>query len=107
MPVVSAELLSVFLKSAIVIDSEIGNQGLGALIGMNIISQGDFALTNFGGKTTFTFRHPSKRKIDFVQELRIEKAIGPKHGKQKRKRNSKGPPNYRRPFTLVQKCSII
>ncbi len=36
------------------------------LIGMDIISRGDFAVTNKDGKTTFSFRVPSTQTIDFV-----------------------------------------
>ncbi len=36
------------------------------LIGMDIIGQGDFAVTNLAGKTTFTFRMPSIERIDFT-----------------------------------------
>ena len=38
------------------------------LIGMNIISRGDFAVTNKGGKTVFSFRFPSVERIDFVRK---------------------------------------
>lgn len=38
------------------------------LIGMDIIAQGDFAITNHEGKTTFSFRCPSCATIDFVQQ---------------------------------------
>ena len=38
------------------------------LIGMDIIAKGDFAVTNFGGRTTFTFRMPSRGVIDFVKD---------------------------------------
>jgi predicted aspartyl protease len=38
------------------------------LIGMDIISLGDFAVTNNNGKTRMTFRIPSLRNIDFVEE---------------------------------------
>ena len=37
------------------------------LIGMDIISQGDFAVSNLGGKTVMTFRIPSVQRIDFVE----------------------------------------
>ena len=37
------------------------------LIGMDIISAGDFAVTNYKGKTVFTFRVPSVGCIDFVK----------------------------------------
>jgi len=43
---------------------EIG--GCDVLIGMDIISQGDFAVSHGNNKTTFTFRIPSKEVIDFV-----------------------------------------
>jgi hypothetical protein len=36
------------------------------LIGMDIISHGDFAVTNHGGQTTFSFRYPSMQRIDFL-----------------------------------------
>ncbi len=42
--------------------------GFDALIGMDIIRLGDIAVSNFNGKTTFSFRIPSKREIDFYQE---------------------------------------
>lgn len=40
------------------------------LIGMDIISQGDFVITNQNGGTTFTFRTPSVASIDFVKEIK-------------------------------------
>ncbi len=40
---------------------------IGMLIGMDVISLGDFAVTNFHGKTTMTFRVPSSQEIDFVK----------------------------------------
>lgn len=40
------------------------------IIGMDIITQGDFAITNFGGNTFFSFRMPSIHTIDFEGDLR-------------------------------------
>lgn len=40
-------------------------QGLDVLIGMDIITLGDLAISNFQGKTAFTFRIPSREFIDF------------------------------------------
>lgn len=40
------------------------------LIGMDIINQGDFAVTNNNGETVFSFRVPSGERIDFVRQLR-------------------------------------
>jgi predicted aspartyl protease len=42
--------------------------GFDLLIGMDIITTGDFSITNIGGKTTFSFRVPSIKEIDFVVE---------------------------------------
>lgn len=47
-----------------------GRLGAGAdvLIGMDIISQGDFSITNQNGKTVFSFRIPSAHTVDFVKQ---------------------------------------
>ena len=45
------------------------------LIGMDIISKGDLAITNYGGKTVFTYRFPSAKRIDFVKEIRQGRTI--------------------------------
>jgi len=39
---------------------------VGALIGMDIITLGDFSVSNFNKKTTFSFRIPSCEEIDFI-----------------------------------------
>ena len=49
--------------------SEIGEQGLEILIGMDIIRLGSFAVSNYNGHPAFTFRVPSNRKIDFVADI--------------------------------------
>ncbi len=38
------------------------------LIGMDVITKGDFAVSNWDGKTSFSFRVPSLGEIDFVKE---------------------------------------
>lgn len=42
--------------------------GADVLIGMDIITKGDFSITNVGGKTVFSFRVPSVERIDYVKE---------------------------------------
>ena len=42
------------------------------LIGMDVISLGDFAITNLDKNTMFSFRMPSMTKIDFVKHSYIE-----------------------------------
>lgn len=37
------------------------------LIGMDIIAQGDLAVTNFNRRTVFSFRSPSQETIDFAK----------------------------------------
>ena len=56
------------------------------LVGMDIISSGDFAVSNLGGITKFSFRHPSIGHIDFVEESRR-----PQHGGTSRPKRSKQP----------------
>jgi spore maturation protein SpmB len=46
--------------------SRVQIKGADVLIGMDIITTGDFAVTNLNGKTTMTFRCPSMTKIDFL-----------------------------------------
>lgn len=57
------------ITNLIVMDSEIGNQGIDVLIGMDIISMGDFAVSNFDGKTRFSFRIPSQEHIEYKREV--------------------------------------
>ena len=38
----------------------------GFIIGMDVISKGDFSITNVNGKTTFSFRMPSIEEIDYT-----------------------------------------
>ena len=64
----------------------------GILIGMDIISAGDFAISNFEGKTTFTFRLPSQETIDFckqVSDMKKTATIKHVHGPGKRKKKKK------------------
>lgn len=47
----------------------------GIIIGMDVITLGDFSLTNVDGKTVFSFRTPSIKTIDYAQEARDLKAL--------------------------------
>ena len=38
------------------------------IIGMDVLTQGDLSLTNFEGKTVFSFRIPSVNRVDFEME---------------------------------------
>lgn len=46
--------------------------GCDMLIGMDVICNGDFAVSNFDGKTAFTFRMPSLMKFDFSKETYLK-----------------------------------
>ena len=74
------------IKDVYVLETDIGDQGIGALIGMDIISRGDFTVTNYNGSTVFTFRMPSMKVVDYVKQIYAQNAIGAKHGKGKRRR---------------------
>ena len=47
--------------------TEASVEGSDMLIGMDIINKGDFAVSNFQGKTWFTFRIPSMEDMDFLK----------------------------------------
>jgi len=53
---------------------ELGGNEFGVLIGMDIISIGDFAVTNVNGKTTMSYRYPSIKTIDYVKEAERDNA---------------------------------
>jgi predicted aspartyl protease len=59
----------------------LGNLGpdLDALIGMDVINAGDFAITNRGGKTKMSFRVPSQADTDFVIETNKQNALALKN----------------------------
>lgn len=88
--IVNTYLINILLPNNVrisdveVCDSEIGNQGLGVLIGMDIITQGDFAVSNYNGRTAFSFRIPSQNTTDYVVQANIYNLVGT-HGKGKRK----------------------
>ena len=50
-----------------VAESKLPN-GIDVVIGMDIITRGDFAVTNQSGSTTFSFGIPSQTDIDFVAQ---------------------------------------
>ncbi len=60
---------NVTVKDVQVIGSEIGGQGIDVLIGMDIITLGDFAVTNVDGITRFSFRILSCETIDYVAQI--------------------------------------
>jgi len=78
--VVNTYLVDIVLPNAVTVkdvpvcDSEIGLQGLGVLIGMDIITSGDLAISNLNGQTVFSFRMPSCKTTDYVEEWKQEQS---------------------------------
>lgn len=54
------------VERLVVCDSAIGQQEIGMLIGMDVISRGDFATSCRNGRTMFTFRMPSQWDANFM-----------------------------------------
>ena len=49
--------------------------GIDLLIGMDIILLGDFAVTNYDGITSFSFRIPSSERLDFTRPVTHTRAV--------------------------------
>jgi len=63
-----------------------GSTGIDVLIGMDIITGGDFSITNKNNKTVFSFRCPSMIHTDFVKDHNDQLAKEQfKHGNSKNK----------------------
>lgn len=77
---------SVVVPDVEIFEANLSPQGIDALIGMDIITLGDFSISNYDGVTIFTFRTPSQKPTDYVQQINAQKVIGKTHGQGKRKR---------------------
>jgi predicted aspartyl protease len=70
--VVNQYYVNIFLPNQVAFKFILVTEGVlgdvDVLIGMDIITKGDFAVTNFGGKTTFSFRVPSLNEIDLITD---------------------------------------
>lgn len=65
------------VKGILVIECDKIHDGrCGAIIGMDIITRGDFAITNVNGNTCVSYRVPSIAMIDYVDEARKVTAAG-------------------------------
>lgn len=54
-----------------VILANLESQDFDVIIGMDIISQGDFAISGYQGKSCFSFRYPALEEIDFLKNKTI------------------------------------
>ena len=65
-----------------VTDGRIGS-GIDMLIGMDVITRGDFSITNVG-KTVLSFRIPSIEPVDFVQQANFARKATQGHRPKKK-----------------------
>lgn len=69
--IVKTYLIDILLPNAIEFSTVLVTEGIlgdtDVLIGMDIISKGDFAVTGSNGKTKFSFQVPSTHDIDFSE----------------------------------------
>jgi predicted aspartyl protease len=67
-------LVSLFLSQKVrfpqIPVTQLNISGSDILIGMDVINKGDFAVSNLNGKTSFTFRIPSLKEVDFIAEIK-------------------------------------
>jgi len=69
-------LVNLYFPPCVVIPTKVlegSMKGCDVLIGMDVINLGDFAVTNYNNKTTWSFRLPSCSEIDFFKEINDEK----------------------------------
>jgi hypothetical protein len=86
----------VVIQNVIVSEAQQTTGNFDVLIGMDIICIGDFAITNFNKSTTFSFRFPSSREIDFVPDADAHnRNIQRKKDRRKQKSQRKKKPKKR------------
>lgn len=66
---------NVMIPNVQVTECDDGKGDFDMIIGMEIITRGDFSVTNVGGNTIVSFRIPSIKEIDYVKEANIIKAL--------------------------------
>ena len=64
--ILNEDVNNVFIIN-VTVSNNIHNMGIDLLIGMDVIIQGDFAISTYNGETCFSFRVPSKGLIDFKE----------------------------------------
>lgn len=78
-------------QNVVVNEAKLGSN-IDMLVGMDIITMGDFSITNFEGRTVMSFQVPSCVDIDFVQRMNDRNVSlggqthGPAHKKKKRRK---------------------
>lgn len=52
-------------KNIFVLESEIGNQGIDLLVGMDILNKNDIMISNYDNHTQFSLRYPANGNLEF------------------------------------------
>lgn len=52
-------------KNIFVLESEIGNQGIDLLVGMDILNKNDIMISNYVNHTQFLLRYPVSGNLEF------------------------------------------
>ena len=52
-------------KNVFVLESEIGNQGIDLLVGMDILNKNDIMISNYDNHTQFSLRYPVNGNLEF------------------------------------------
>ena len=52
-------------KNIFVLESEIGNQGIDLLVGMDILNKNDIMISNYDNHTQFSLRYPVNGNLEF------------------------------------------
>lgn len=76
-------IVNIFLPNRIIFPVKVtecdDSTTFGLIIGMDIISRGDFSITNTNGRTAVSFRIPSLERIDYVKQapkmLNVQKPV--------------------------------
>lgn len=88
---VNAYLVNLHLPNDVVFENLRVTEGvlgddIDVLIGMDVITRGDFAVTNKDGLTVFTFRIPSIARYDYVKEHEASERRRQRRARQRRRR---------------------
>lgn len=57
----------ILIPLEVTVGDNLRQTGIDMLIGMDVIHFGDFVISNYDGKTCFSFRYPSEGLIDFTK----------------------------------------
>lgn len=56
---------NMIFKNIFVLESEIGNQGIDLLVGMDILNKNDIMISNYDNHTQFSLRYPANSNLEF------------------------------------------